>query len=365
MSGHVLLTGFPANELACRVLLRLVQTEADTQVVCLVMRPFMDAAEAWLEHSLGAQRSRVQLLEGEVASIDFGLSGQEYRELAESVERIHHCAAITYSGAPASLAERVNVGGAYEVLEFAREAKRLQRVVHWSTLLASAPDASGLVREDTLEEPRSTKLLHTRYRAERAMVRARHELPITVLRPAPLVGDTAEGALRRLEGLHLLIAGFLSAPRELPLPLLGPREAPLYAVPIDYAVDAGLAIARARDTVGGTYHIIERSAPLVHEVFAALSELLGRPPPRGQLPAGVARALFQLPGLGRLAHGPQALIEELVRGARADDTLARPVLTRAGLEAPSLLAHLPKIVEYVSRQTRRAYPPLTLTRTAS
>src|SRR5690606_31668224 len=116
---------------------------------------------------------------------------------------------------------------------------------------------------------------------------------------------------------------------------------------------------------GRAYHIVDRAAPLAQEVFETLSALLGRPPPRGQLPYSMARALLQFPGVGRLAHAQQALLEELSRDARVDDTHARAVLIRAGLDAPPCLAHPPKLVEFVSHQTRRAWQPLTLTRPAS
>jgi thioester reductase-like protein len=349
----VLLTGFPSNELACRVLSQLLASEHATRVVCLVPPAFHEAAEAWLATRSDEERARVQLLEGDVAALDLGLSGPEYRELAQRVDRIHHCAAVTYSGAPMDMAERVNVGGTYEVLELGHAAKRLSRIIHWSTLSATA-DNAGVMLEKHLAEPRSTRLLHTRFRAERLMLRARHQLPITVLRPALLVGDTAEGSLRRLEGLHLLIAGVLGAPRDLPLPLLGPRDAPVNVVPIDYAVKAGLAIARARDTLGRTFHIVEASPPSLGEVLEELSDLLARPAPRGELPYALTRMMLRLPGLHRLVHAQRAVLEELGRGVRCDDTDARSVLNRAGLSCPPLLTHLPKLVKHVSQRSGAA-----------
>jgi nucleoside-diphosphate-sugar epimerase len=345
----VLLTGFPSNELACRVLSRLLEHETTARVICLVPGAFRPAADAWLEGRDENERARVELLDGDVAAIDMGLSGAEYRELISRVRRIHHCAAVTYSGAPLEMAERVNVGGTHEVLELGRSVARLERIVHWSTLSATGSHL-GVVSEKELLVPTSTRLMGTRHRAERLMTRSRTELPITILRPALLVGDRQRGALRRIEGLHLLIAGMMGTPRELPVPVLGTPQAPLHAVPIDYAVEAGLAIARAKDTVGRTFHIVEASPPSLGQVFEAIASLIGRPAPVGALPLALSRMMLRLPGLSRLVHAQNALLEEVGRSVKVEDTEARRILARSGLVCPPLLSHLPQLVQHVAEQ---------------
>jgi nucleoside-diphosphate-sugar epimerase len=367
-----LLTGFPSNELACRVLARLLEAEPTTRVICLVPARFAEGAAAWLATRSEQERARVEQMEGDVAAIDMGLSGAEYRDLMARVRRIHHCAAVTYSGASLEMAEQVNVGGTHEVLELGRSAKRLERIVHWSTLSATG-DVRGVITETTLVEPSSTRLMRTRYRAERLMSRAREELPITVLRPAMLVGDRERGALRRVEGLHLLIVGVMATPRELPLPVLGAPDTLLQAVPIDYAVEAGLAIARAKDTVGRTFHIVEAAPPSLGQIFRTLSDLVGRPPPVGAVPVAITRMMTRLPGLHRIVHAQRALLEEMGRSVRVDDAQARQILARAGLVGPSLLTHLPLLVQHVAehrggmapRFTFASPPPQDVKRTTS
>jgi hypothetical protein len=163
-----------------------------------------------------------------------------------------------------------------------------------------------------------------------------------------LVGDRERGALRRVEGLHLLIAGIMGTPRELPLPVFGPPNAPVQAVPIDYAVEAGLAIVKARDTVGRTFHIVESAPPSLGQIFQALSDLIGRPPPVGAVPLAITRMMTRLPGLHRIVHAQRALLEEMGRSARVEDGQARQILARAGLSCPPLLTHLPRLVQHVA-----------------
>jgi hypothetical protein len=163
-----------------------------------------------------------------------------------------------------------------------------------------------------------------------------------------LVGDRERGALRRSEGLHLLISGIMATPRELPVPVLGPPDAPVQAVPIDYAVEAGIAIVQAKDTVGRTFHIVESAPPSLGEVFSVISALVGRSAPVGAVPLAVSRLVTRLPVLHRVVHAQRALLEEMGRSVRVDDAQSRQILARAGLVCPSLLAHLPLLVRHVA-----------------
>jgi thioester reductase-like protein len=357
-----LLTGFPRSELSRLVLARLLDDAAEDSITCLVPARFQALAHEWLSALPGAQRKRVATLEGDVAAVDLGLSGAEFNALAARVRTIHHCAAVTYTGAPFAQAEAVNVGGTYEVVELARSAARLARLVHWSALGATGEREGTtdgrlcrprpVVYEDDLIEPHGTRLMHTRYRAERLIRKAQRELPITVIRPAMFVGDSRTGQLSRVEGAHLLIAGLLTAPRDVPVPRPARGDALLQAVPIDYAVEAGLTIARGKDTTGRTFHVIDPAPASLNEALSLIAELLGKPSPRGSVPNLFTQALVKLPLMDKLVHAERALLEELGRDVYYDDSHARPVLARAGLTCPSFSSYVGKLVAYVER-TRR------------
>ncbi|HEY6877244.1 MAG TPA: SDR family oxidoreductase [Polyangiales bacterium] len=350
---ETLLTGFPSNELARRLLPRLLEQHRAARVTVLVPERFVDHANEWLLALPNGQRERTKVIVGDVAFMDLGLAGREYLELAERVHTIHHCAAVTYSGAPYDMAESVNVGGTFEIIEFARQLKSPSRLVHWSTIMATG-DEAGVVREDALVPPRSNPLAQTRYRAERLIAKAREELPITVLRPAMLVGDSRTGRLARIEGAHLLISALLNAPRDLPILRPSNGEALLQVVPIDYAVEAGLAIAQSERSAGGTYHIIDRNALTLDAAMAAIAELVGKPPPRGALPPRFTNVLLRLPGIDRLAHAQRSLLDELGRDVVFDDRHARALL--GPLSCPPLPTYLSKLVAHVERERKSDRP---------
>jgi nucleoside-diphosphate-sugar epimerase len=208
------------------------------------------------------------------------------------------------------------------------------------------------VREDDLLPPQGARLLRTRYSAERLIRKAQSELPITVIRPAMLVGDSRTGHLARVEGAHLLIAGLLAAPRDVPVPRPARGDVALQVVPIDYAVAAGLTIANTSGTIGRTYHIIDPSPVTLNEALTLIADLLGKPAPRGSFPGVMAQALLKLPLVDKLVHAERALLDELVRDVRYDDGNARPVLARAGLTCPAFTSYVGKLVAHVERERR-------------
>ena len=102
----VLLTGFPSFA-ARKMCEELVRTGPRTLVHAIVHAE-VDEAEA--REALDAlpleQRGRVNLIEGDAASMDLGLSGAELGALAPEIDRIHHMAQVSYLGADRKLAEQ-------------------------------------------------------------------------------------------------------------------------------------------------------------------------------------------------------------------------------------------------------------------
>jgi nucleoside-diphosphate-sugar epimerase len=345
----VLVTGFPTSFLAVRMVRRLLE-EDRTELRLLVQEKFVTRARELLGEHSAAERSRVDILEGDVASMDLGLSGKEFLTLAAEVDVIHHCAAATYLGVERDVAERLNVEGVREVIELAREASHLDRLVHWSSALVSG-SRRGVVREDELiRGPFRNVVEETRFRAERLMQSAMPSLPITILRPSILVGDSSTGEIDRFEGPYLLIMLMLSAPVDLRVPLPGSGDVALNLVPIDYVVDAGSAIAADARSVGRTFHLVDPRPATAREVFELIARSAGRPSPRGSVPTNLATALLRTPGLERFANVPRTFLEQLATEVTYDDRGAREILGADGPTCPRFATYVDVMVEFVRRQ---------------
>lgn len=356
-----LLTGFPTSFLAVRVLRKLVAEDPHLRVRCVVPERFVGRAEQMLAGLPDGGGDRVDIIEGDAANMDLGLSGREFNALASEVDLIHHCAAVTYLGVEADVAETVNVGAAREVLELAEAASHLERLVHWSTALVSGA-RRGYVLEDELSAPAGFRncIEQTRYRAERIVRQSLRDLPTTILRPSIVVGDSVTGEIDRFEGPYLLVLLMLNAPVDLRMPMPGRGDIPLNLVPIDYVVDAGHAIVQDERSLGRTFHIVDPDPLTARRVFELIAKAAGRPVPRGFLPTNLATTLMRTPGLEKFAHVPRAFLEQLATEVVYDDRNTREILVGRGIECPPFESYVNVLVHHVKEQQslRRAEAPL-------
>ncbi len=135
-------------------------------------------------------------------------------------------------------------------------------VVHSSALVSG--NRTGLVLEEELSAGQvfRTPVEETLARAERLLRSAMGELPIAVVRPTQMVGDSRTGEVDRLDGPYLLILLIVSSPQEFPVLLPTRGDAPMHLVPIDYVVRAAHRIGMQPDAMGRTFHLADPEAAL-------------------------------------------------------------------------------------------------------
>jgi thioester reductase-like protein len=337
----VLVTGFP--RLGPRKLaLHLLETHPHRRVACVVLPKLVPHAAAVVDAMPREQRRRVEILEGDVAAMDLGLAGREFRELASQVTSIHHMAHVSYVGVDRETAEWANVHGAIEIVELARAAERLSVLVHYSTAFVSG-DRKGVVYEHELDEGQSFhSVVHeTRMRAELVMRKAMDERPITVVRPTMMVGDSTSGESERFDGTYLLVLLALGLPGDLAMPLPAVARNSVNVVPLDFVVKAGDAIARDPWSPGRTFHLASPESPTVQQVIELIAQAVGRPgKSHAVIPTQVARAFLMTPGLDRVLREPRIFLEQLATTAQFDTRNARRVLGDAGIECPPLASYV-------------------------
>jgi thioester reductase-like protein len=356
----LLITGFPSFY-ARKLLEEVLAREPGTFVYALTYertqpvgdRPHtMDAAAA-LAALPDDQRARVAMIEGDVASIDLGLSGAEIESIRQEVDVIQHMAHTAFVGADPRVAARVNVTGAAEIVAFARECPKLRCLVFHSTAHVSG-DRAGVVFEDELDVGQRfrTVVEETRMRGEKIARRAMHELPIAVVRPTMTVGDSGTGEFDRMNGLYLLAMLLVTMPPDVALPFPGKGDSPMNIVPIDYVVRAALAIGNHPSAPGRTFHIADPSPLPALAVFDRLAQAGGRRASKGHIPSGVAKAIFRTPGVDRLLQSPRAFMEQLTMAVRYDTRNADPILAAANIVCPPFETYVEQLVSVVQEHVR-------------
>jgi thioester reductase-like protein len=348
----VLLTGLPA--FGARKMCEEIVRGSPRALVYAVVRNKLEAeARAFLDELPIAERSRVELIEGDAAAMDLGLSGEEWKRLAREVDRIHHCAGVSYLGVDETTARHVNVDGAREVLELATACEHLKCLVHHSTAHVSG-DRTGVVLEDDLQKGQRFRNVveETKARAEKRMRAAMDRVPIAVVRPSIVVGDSQTGEIDRFDGPYLLILLIVTSPADIALPLPGRGDASLNMVPADYVAKAARILGRDERARGKTFHLVDPAPLTARRVFELVALAGGRRLPRGFIPANLTKALLRTPGLERFAKSPRAFLDALATPVTYSSTNADEILAEAGLRCPSFESYVEKLVEYVQSRLK-------------
>lgn len=343
--GELFITGFPGFR-ARAVLARALELDAVARPVVLVHRERRADADRALADLAG--RDRVEVLEGDASAIDFGLSRQHYFGLAERVTHVQHVYQALDLAAPAGAAEVVNVGGVREMCEFARVARKLERLVHHSSVFVSG-DRQGVVLETELAAKQSFRSPVARSLAlAEAMLGRAAGLPHTILRTGHVVGDSRTGAVDRLEGLYPPLVLLASAPPGTPLPLPQRLEVPVHAAPVNAVADAALALARVPAALGKTVHFVDPEPPSVGRLLELTAERFGVSLDARLNPRALGRALFGNPGLGLVAQNLRSVVELVTNPATYDDRLAKELLTGEGVACPPLESYLGMLLSHVA-----------------
>jgi len=258
-------TGFIGGEVLKRILAR----EPGRRVFCLVRADGEEVARRRgrevLFKILGDDdeatddaKARVRWVRGDLSSPGLGLSREHRQEIVSECTELVHAAASTDFDLPLDEALAVNFVGAKAIcdlaVEIAGKGGRLRRLMHLSTAYVAGSRKGRILPEELLppEGPFNNTYEETKAKAERYLRERMGEVPITVLRPSIVCGDSTTGRTYNFNVLYfpmkLIHRGLLT---------YGPGGASttLDIVPVDYVCDATLALGRSEGATGKTFHL--------------------------------------------------------------------------------------------------------------
>ena len=335
----ILLTG-ATGYLGTLVLARLLEDPSalEADIVCPVRAADDAQAQARIDatlgrvwHEPGVRRERVR---GVAADLLAPLELPGARDLTH----ILHCAAAVSFDLSLEQARAINVGGTRRVLELARRAPALQRMVHVSTAYV-AGDRRGTFGEGDLDVGQSFRNTYeqTKHEAEAMLADEGAGLPIVVARPSIVVGEAPTGWTTSFNVLYPPLRAYergqlTSAPAD--------PEGVLDVVTGDYVAD-GLVHLLFHGVPGRRYHLV--SGPQAVTV-AAVGDLAA---------AAFSQPPVELAGDGDGLDGVYVPYFDV--GVHFDDAQARDLLRPAGIAPTPLGDCFPQLMRYalVSRWGKR------------
>ncbi|ASW97164.1 MULTISPECIES: SDR family oxidoreductase [Mycobacterium] len=329
-----------------RVVSRLLESRPDAQVWVLVRRRSLGRFER-----LAAQwGDRVKPLVAELPELD--LSDEVLAELGE-IDHVVHCAAIYDITAGEPEQRAANVEGTRAVIELAR---RLGATMHHVSSIAVAGDFRGEYTEDDFDvgQQLPTPYHQTKFEAE-LLVRSTPGLRHRIYRPAVVVGDSRTGEMDKVDGPYYFF-GVLAKLAVLPslTPILLPDTGRTNIVPVDYVVDALVALLHADGRDGQTFHLTAEKTIGLRGIYRGVAKAAGLPPLRGSLPRSVAAPVLNVRGRARVLRNMAAT--QLGIPAEVFDLVDLPptfvsektrnALRDYGIRVPEFSSYAPKLWRY-------------------
>jgi thioester reductase-like protein len=336
-------TGYPGF-IGKRLVHRLAARQGKDARLVLLVQPKDARAAAGALADAGVQ---AELLEGDVQQMHLGLSGEEFKALARDVTDVWHLAARTSEAAGTDL-RAVNVEGTRNVLDLAAAAPLLRRLNHFSTAFVSG-DRAGVILEDELAAGQRfhDRYEETKFQAELLVRRAQADLPATIYRPSIVVGDSRTGEIDRFEGPYALAILLVASPLAVPLPLPADAVAPLNVVPVDFVVEASLAIAESPAAAGRTVHVVDPAPLSARRVYEMIAARAGKKLPPVSVPARLFEALLALPLVERLARGHRPGVAYVNQLAIYNCRNLLELLDGTGIHCPPITSYLDRLIEFV------------------
>ncbi|MBD1909176.1 amino acid adenylation domain-containing protein [Leptolyngbya sp. FACHB-16] len=251
---NVLLTG--ATGFLGAYLLHEILEQTQATVYCLMRADQATDAAQRLQRSLefyslwkGERSTRIIPVVGDLSLPRFGLSEQQFSDLAASIDVIYHNASWVNFVYPYSVLKTANVEGTKEMLRFASQTQ--VKAVHFLSSLgvyAPAAYADGWIQEQDLPDRTAGLYGYTQTKwVSENLIRAAQArgIPAAIYRPAWIEGHTQTGVCNHSDFLRSMIKGCLQ------LGIAPDWNMPVDIVPVDFVSQTIVHLSKQACTVVG------------------------------------------------------------------------------------------------------------------
>ncbi|KTD37466.1 polyketide synthase [Legionella nautarum] len=274
----ILITG-AAGFLGSFIVHELLQ-KTRAKLYCLVRASSLEEGFSRLEKALAhyglsgfEQKDRIQIVLGDLSLANFGLSEQQYLELAEAIYSIYHCGARLSFIDPYRNLRKINVQGTRHVIEFACQ-QRTKHIHHVSSIAVyDSENYVGLAHADESLSLDNSYGFHTGYDeskwvSERIVAEAeKRGVPVTVYRPGNISGDSRTGVCSSSDFVGIMLRGCIE------LGFAPDNDAFVDVVPIDYVSRALVHLSLKQSAIGEKYNLVNSKPVRWSEMVSMIQDI--------------------------------------------------------------------------------------------
>lgn len=346
----VFITGFPGF-IAGRLVKRLAR---DGARFLLLVQPALSARAheglAQIVEETGVPIENFLIVEGDITKPDLGLATADLERARAETDTLFHLAAIYDLAVAREVAQSVNVQGTLNVNQFAKSIPKLRRYHYVSTCYV-AGRRSGLIHEDELKHTAGFRNYYeeSKYLAELSVEATKSELPVTIHRPAVVVGDSQTGETAKYDGIYYLIHYLRKWPGGLTLLNIGNREVRLNLVPIDFVIAAMVALAKDERAIGATVQIADPAPLTTEQLFDEIAKAVGGRKSWITAPRSIVYPVLMAPGAPKITGLPHSAVPYFFLQQTYDSTRARELLEPHGIRCPKFADYVGAMVDFVAK----------------
>ncbi|NMH71431.1 SDR family oxidoreductase [Bacillus sp. RO3] len=344
--GIYFVTGFPGF-LSMNIVKELIHQDKASVIYLLHLEHLTEEAMEMTGSLKGNTEAELILLKGDITQPDLGINRERLQEVQESVEYVWHLAAIYDLAVHEDLAYKVNVEGTKQVNSFCQTLQHLKRYVYFSTAFV-AGTRKGEILEDELIHPGDFHNFYerTKYEAEESVRELMGRLPITIIRPGIVKGNSETGETIKFDGPYFIMNMFKRLSFLPWIPVMGDGRALINIVPVEYVVKASIYLGHYECGSGKTYHITDPHPLTVREVYEQILWHMYKKQPSGRIPLSLSNWALGFRFVRRYLKVEREALDYLTFEGVFNCRTAQEDLKNSGIICPSLSSQMEKMVEF-------------------
>jgi NAD(P)-dependent dehydrogenase (short-subunit alcohol dehydrogenase family) len=352
-------TGFIGKRLVKKLLAR------KGSVVYFLMRESSRDKLAGLYEYWGTTKARAVPVFGDLRSAKLGVSKDDIKKLAKTVDHFYHLAAVYDMLADAEEQIAVNVEGTRNTVDFANAIQA--GTLHHVSSIAAAGMFEGIFREDMFDEAENLDhpYFATKHESEK-IVRNETKGAWRVYRPGLVVGDSKTGEMDKIDGPYYFFKLIQRIRQLLPpwMPTIGIEGGRINIVPVDYVVNAMDHISHLPKLDGRAFHLTDPEPMRVGEVLNTFCRAAHAPTMSirinaalfGFIPKSIKKGVFALSPVRRVRDAvmkdlglPPDLMTFVNYPTRFDNRDTAQALKGTGIACPPLEKYAAPVWDYWER----------------